>query len=178
MAKSPDDQQKTDDGRIGRGGRGKMDPGGVPRAAEPVHAESAREGRDRGSPPDTARLAAARERIESERQAAIEQLRTLGISPDLADTTSRPGTDVVLDEGDAAQASERQDMNFMTRQRLAERINRLTAALERIQQGRYGICSVCGGAIEPGRLAAIPDSDVCLQCQERRERGAVPEAAA
>ena len=52
------------------------------------------------------------------------------------DSAPGAGPEPVLDEGDEAQISERNDMAFMTRERLAERINRLTAALERVAQGQ------------------------------------------
>jgi DnaK suppressor protein len=42
------------------------------------------------------------------------------------------------------------------------------AALNRIDQGRYGLCVSCGGAIGAKRLAAIPTAITCLSC-------AVPE---
>ena len=127
---------------------------------------------------DAALVESARQRLGRDREAAIARLRTLGLSPDMDEAAPRAGTDAVLDEGDEAQASERQDMSFMERQRLAERINRLTTALERIQQGRYGMCTMCGNAIEPARLAAAPESETCLACQEQREREARTESAA
>jgi DnaK suppressor protein len=113
-----------------------------------------------------------RERLERERDAAIDQLRQLGISPETDRTTPRAGADHPLDEGDQAQASERDDLNFMTRERLAERINRLTGALERMGEGTYGICEICGRPIEPSRLEALPEAVTCLECQQRQERAA------
>src|SRR5688500_10224850 len=103
-------------------------------------------------------LAAARARLERERQAAIDRLRELGVSTGTDETAPR-GAHAVLDEGDQAQASERTDMAFMTRERLAERINQLTAALERISRGQYGRCADCGKPIEPSRVAALPETE-------------------
>jgi RNA polymerase-binding transcription factor DksA len=112
-----------------------------------------------------------RERLEAEREAAIAQLRALGVSRSIDDQSPRAGTDAVRDEGDAAQASEYQDMSFAVRQRLADRINGLSSALERIEQGLYGRCAVCGEPIEAARLRAAPESETCLGCQEDMERG-------
>ena len=113
-----------------------------------------------------------RERIARERDQAIAQLRQLGISPETSgETRQRPG-DQPRDEGDHAQLSESQEVSFLTRERLADRINRLTAAIERIDAGRYGICDVCGGEIEGPRLAALPEAVTCLSCQRDRERAA------
>jgi DnaK suppressor protein len=123
--------------------------------------------------PSTPRKPSSREtraRIERERDDAIQRLRQLGITPDGDSDARRAGGDHPLDEGDHAQESERQDLSFLTRERLAERINRLTAALERINEGTYGTCEECGGPIEASRLAALPEVTTCLECQRRRER--------
>lgn len=37
-------------------------------------------------------------------------------------------------------------------------------AVERVEQGTYGRCSVCGEAIPAERLEAIPDTDTCVRC--------------
>lgn len=43
-------------------------------------------------------------------------------------------------------------------------IQRITAALARLDAGTWGICVSCGGRIEPKRLAALPTADRCLAC--------------
>jgi len=110
-----------------------------------------------------------RERLLSERAAAIAELGRLGVTLE-RDESVGPG-ESPFEEGDVAQASERRDMTFMQRERLAGRINRLTGALERLAAGTYGVCEECGRAIERARLAALPEVAVCRECQERRERG-------
>lgn len=72
--------------------------------------------------------------------------------------TSPTGGGPMLEEGDAAQASERHDMRLASRERIVRRINQLTMALERLADGDYGRCEVCGGDIEPQRLAALPEA--------------------
>lgn len=42
----------------------------------------------------------------------------------------------------------------------------IDAALERIDSGNFGICGICGQAIEPARLAAIPYATACVGCKE------------
>jgi RNA polymerase-binding transcription factor DksA len=110
-----------------------------------------------------------RARIVRDRDAAIAALRRLGLS-----TTDEGGAPhgAAPDEGDEAQASERQDMGVAYRERLAERINRLTRALELLGRGTYGVCEVCKNPIGAERLAAIPEVTTCRDCQERVEREA------
>jgi len=114
----------------------------------------------------------ARQRIERERDEAIGQLRDLGIAPDAGAGTPGAEGNQARDEGDQALASERLDISFMTRERVAERINRLTVALERLIEGTYGECEVCGREIERTRLEALPEAVRCLECQARVERAA------
>jgi RNA polymerase-binding transcription factor DksA len=40
----------------------------------------------------------------------------------------------------------------------------ILAALARIEQGEYGVCSNCGAAIAPARLAALPTATRCIRC--------------
>lgn len=42
-------------------------------------------------------------------------------------------------------------------------------ALKRIEEGTYGACLQCGKAIPKRRLAALPHSELCIQCQEEKE---------
>ena len=44
-------------------------------------------------------------------------------------------------------------------------------ALRRIDEGTYGACESCGGAIERPRLRALPFAKKCLACQNAAERG-------
>ena len=42
-------------------------------------------------------------------------------------------------------------------------------ALEAFDDGSYGACVTCEGSIPFARLKALPETPVCLSCQERRE---------
>ena len=46
-------------------------------------------------------------------------------------------------------------------------LERLTAAIARIDAGKYGQCSVCGRKINPKRLKALPHADACMGCASR-----------
>jgi RNA polymerase-binding transcription factor DksA len=49
-------------------------------------------------------------------------------------------------------------------------LNRIEAALRRIDEGRYGICDGCGAAIGAQVLLANPASPLCAECQARPDR--------
>ena len=71
---------------------------------------------------------------------------------------------------DEIQANERREIGFVTRELLVDRVNRLAAAIERLDDGEYGTCVECGEAIAPARLRAMPEVKTCVRCQDRLER--------
>lgn len=62
---------------------------------------------------------------------------------------------------DAAEAAAHAAMLAAARQSLAD----ATAALQRIEDGSYGRCEVCGAAINPERLEIIPHARTCVSCR-------------
>jgi DnaK suppressor protein len=111
-----------------------------------------------------------RQRLEQDLQAASMKLRHLGITPGDDDPALLPDSQSVIDIGDVAQVAERRDFEFGTRERLANRITQLTAALQRVDDGTYGTCERCGERIQPARLEAIPEAALCRDCQAEVER--------
>jgi len=51
-------------------------------------------------------------------------------------------------------------------------LQRVEAALGRIRDGNFGECLACGELIGRKRLEAVPWTEYCVDCQEKRERGA------
>ena len=50
-------------------------------------------------------------------------------------------------------------------------LNQIEAAIERIEDGRFGQCEECGGKIPKPRLEAIPYAALCVDCASQREEG-------
>jgi len=48
--------------------------------------------------------------------------------------------------------------------------NRLSAALDRMNEGAYGTCVECDEPISLARLEAMPEVQTCVRCQDRLER--------
>lgn len=48
-------------------------------------------------------------------------------------------------------------------------------ALERIENGEYGLCVHCNKEIQPKRLEAVPWARHCITCQDLQERGLLEE---
>ena len=49
-----------------------------------------------------------------------------------------------------------------------QEIRMIEAALDRIDQGTYGICVVCGDPIGDDRLDVLPQTPMCRDCAARR----------
>lgn len=47
---------------------------------------------------------------------------------------------------------------------------KISAALQRLDSGTYGLCVECGMEIELGRLKVYPYADECIECAEFDER--------
>jgi len=55
-------------------------------------------------------------------------------------------------------------------QSLAAKLAKIDKALERLDDGTYGVCVHCGKAINPERLEILPYTDMCIACQEEKEQ--------
>ena len=62
-----------------------------------------------------------------------------------------------------------QEMDVSVAQGLQMAYEDVQRALEKFEDGTYGICESCGGVIELARLEAIPEARFCLPCKSRRE---------
>jgi len=48
--------------------------------------------------------------------------------------------------------------------------NRVDEAIRKIDEGRFGICEVCGKPIAQKRLIAVPYAKFCIKCQAEEEK--------
>jgi DnaK suppressor protein len=112
-----------------------------------------------------------RKRLEQDLRAVVGRLRQVGGAAALEDLLGSGGEHwTYADEVDVIQANERREIGFATRELLVERVNRIAAALERLDAGEYGLCVECGEGIAPARLKVLPEVTTCVRCQDRLER--------
>ncbi len=80
-----------------------------------------------------------------------------------------PGQTVFPDLGD--QATAEIDRNFMLRLKGREQklLKKIDEAIERIEQGTFGICDRCGQEINIKRLEARPVTTMCIDCKTLQE---------
>jgi len=58
-----------------------------------------------------------------------------------------------------------------------QELTRIDEAMQRLEQGRYGLCEDCGRAIRLERLRVDPYVSCCIECQEKREASTSSGAA-
>jgi DnaK suppressor protein len=111
-----------------------------------------------------------RTRLDHDLTAALSRLRRLGGAA-VAELSGAIGDNPPFaDEVDQILADEIREISFTARDRLVDRVKRLSAALERLNDGEYGVCVECAEQVSPVRLRAMPEVETCIRCQDRIER--------
>ena len=54
--------------------------------------------------------------------------------------------------------------------RIREQLVEVERALRKFEEGTYGLCDACNQPIEPERLEAIPQANLCVNCKARLEK--------
>jgi DnaK suppressor protein len=75
----------------------------------------------------------------------------------------------VLDQGESSEVDIQEDIEFALIQMKSETLNKIDAALRRLDDGTYGDCFECGDEISEARLRALPFAVRCKDCEEARE---------
>lgn len=74
------------------------------------------------------------------------------------------------DEMDLASSEYIQSFTFRLRGRERTFLDKIDKALEKINEGTFGICEVCEEPINLKRLEARPETTLCIRCKEDQER--------
>jgi RNA polymerase-binding transcription factor DksA len=112
---------------------------------------------------DAIRIRNARRRLTSELTSLRESLER---SQHAADEIKLEKTE---DEGDLASISHDKDVLYSLHEGGFARLQLIQKAIEAIENGNYGECVRCEGAINDKRLDAIPWATMCIACQEETE---------
>jgi RNA polymerase-binding transcription factor DksA len=117
----------------------------------------------------TLRPAAFRERLLGRLDEIDRQLTDLKLS--LAEATDSQWDEGTLANHPADEATDmlRAETDLSRIYELYEEQRDIAGAFERMENGRFGICTDCGTRIAPGRLEVIPVAKRCLTCQMHKE---------
>jgi RNA polymerase-binding transcription factor DksA len=103
---------------------------------------------------------ALRVQLTTEREHVVEQLSHLGHegAVDSYDEHFADKGQVTAERGEVEALSGR----------LLEALTEIDNALAKLDDGTYGSCEACGGAIAEARLAAMPTARHCISCASAR----------
>jgi RNA polymerase-binding protein DksA len=110
-------------------------------------------------------LETLRSRMRSEANAVAQQARSASSGHAAGELSNAPyhladiGTEEFLHDMNAALVENEQRL-----------VNEVRAALERMEQGAYGLCERCGKPVAKARLDAMPYARFCIKCAEASDQ--------
>ena len=111
-----------------------------------------------------------RSRLEQEQKRLTEELQQLKANMRPADER-REGSPFGKREEEATESFElekRLALEKCIRDQLAE----VEHTLVKFDEGTYGLCDNCGQPIDPARLEALPQANLCLSCKALQAKNA------
>jgi len=116
-----------------------------------------------------------KEFVEKQRQRLHELRAELsrmveGLEEDQQDRAVSEGDMTENDSGDMSQSLFTREMDATVEQTMEKRLESVDRALQKIEEGTYGICDDTGEPIPRGRLEAMPEAIYTVEAQQRRER--------
>ena len=118
----------------------------------------------------TTNLKLLRSRLESERKRLIEELEQLkgGVRPA---EERRTGSPFGKREEEATEAFEL-EKRLALENRISGQLAEVEHALSKFEKDTYGLCDSCGQQIDPARLEALPQANLCLNCKANQAKNA------
>jgi len=92
-----------------------------------------------------------------------------GRTQDISASAKAP---LIDDGGEVPGATAEGELDMALTQLRAEMLQRVAAALIRLDEGHYGRCAECEGEIPEARLKAMPFAIRCRNCESAREEEA------
>lgn len=109
-----------------------------------------------------------KKRLEEERERLEEQIADYERDLEEARLTES-SSDRSPDPGNAEASSMKLEYakELSIEQNTLDLLSKANRALERVEEGTYGICESCGNAIPVERLEVLPYSTLCVECASR-----------
>ena len=111
-----------------------------------------------------------RSRLESEQKRLIEELEQSQASTHPLDER-REGSPFGKREEEATESFEL-EKRVALEKRIKDRLVEVEHALHKFENGTYGLCDKCSQPIDPDRLEALPEANLCLSCKALQAKDA------
>ena len=103
-----------------------------------------------------------RSRLKQERKQLTEELEQLNVSSRLTERRNGSPFGKMDEEANAAADLEKR---VALQSRIRETLVQLEHALQKLDEGTYGLCDSCEQPINPARLEALPLAALCVNCK-------------
>jgi DnaK suppressor protein len=103
--------------------------------------------------------------LEKERERVMNELSRL-VQNDTTVNDRREGSPFGKREEEADEVMELEKRLVMEKH-LSGTLTEINRALDKFKAGTYGICDSCGKPIEPARMEALPEANLCLVCKSK-----------
>lgn len=113
---------------------------------------------------------ALRQRLDDERTRVLRELGTIhSASPaQSASAFSEDGGHRTSTSADAIRTVEL-EKSLALEQTLNALLVEVEHALQKMDEGTYGLCDECGKPIAPARLEALPWANLCIDCKSKKD---------
>jgi DnaK suppressor protein len=111
-----------------------------------------------------------RSRLESEQKRLTGELEQLKASA-RPTNERREGSPFGKREEEATETLEL-ETRLALEKRVRDQLAEIEHALSKFENGTYGLCDICGQPIDPARLEALPQANLCLNCKAGQAKDA------
>ena len=111
-------------------------------------------------------LDSVRRQLEEEKKKVNDRIAQLTAQDPFSDPDR--ANDNAASDSEANEESSHDRFSAMVSE-LTERVSDIDAALIRISDGTYGICTNCKTPIDADRLAILPTATLCLSCEQKKK---------
>jgi DnaK suppressor protein len=80
---------------------------------------------------------------------------------------TEPSTLANPDRADLAMDYSYRSRRLSLLENLEHQFKEVVAAVNRLEEGVYGVCTNCGRQIQRGRLESVPYASLCIECQRK-----------
>ena len=108
--------------------------------------------------------------LEIEQKRLIEELEQLKTSVPSSEER-REGSPFGKREEEATESLEL-EKRLTLEKRIRDQLAEVEHALAKFDKGTYGLCDNCGKPIDPARLEALPQANLCMQCKAKQAKNA------
>ena|SRR5258705_13934236 len=101
-------------------------------------------------------------------EAQFQELEESTFATNQSDLTGETSFDEEYADAGTATFERERDLSLVNN--LRDLMERIDKALDKIQDGTYGLCDRCGKPIEKLRLKALPYANLCIKDKQAEER--------